>query len=478
MYTHAVEDQPSRPMSGTTWRILCSTAFGVTPDCHDAYGRDLDSRLGNGCATEREAAEVLADALGQVQRLHEPGERRLHRERLSRAIALSSRVVAAAEREPVDASVANGARLTFVLAHRARAEDARHGAGQLSRGAQRAPTVEDCEDGWRRVEEIVATCEASAREATRVAAELGYDEARRAAQQARAAAEQARRIVDDRNHAYTFHADPSFSFGEGWYVAAAGILAGVPIQVEPDKPQTAQVERFLRDAGLGSLVVPYRPRPRANKALPDLVARAFKSDPDTSRARVRKAFLGDEPVPEVIVRWIEETLSGASKQKKVLVWVRQGAYHPTRNTDHAELVELCRRASRVGLVPVLVGDALEGEPPAGAVDMTLFWKKPLFQGSDMRRAQLQLFERMRQDHGLRGQLGVTTAGMDGPALIGLATMYLTTEPNVRLGRWVGAVPGYEEVLREEDYLDRIGRTLATWARDAPIGERRPTMSRL
>ena len=45
-----------------------------------------------------------------------------------------------------------GACSTLVKAHAARARDARHGAGQLSLGAQRAPTCEACDDGWRRVE--------------------------------------------------------------------------------------------------------------------------------------------------------------------------------------------------------------------------------------------------------------------------------------------------------------------------------------
>ncbi len=42
----------------------------------------------------------------------------------------------------------------------------------------------------------------------------------------------------------------------------------------------------------------------------------------------------------------------------------------------------------------------------------------------MRRAQLQLFEELKRRHRLVGQLRVTTAGMDGPALMGLATVYI------------------------------------------------------
>jgi hypothetical protein len=144
--------------------------------------------------------------------------------------------------------------------------------------------------------------------------------------------------------------------------------------------------------------------------------------------------------------------------------VRHGKHHPLRNTTYPELVELTRRLLSTGLVPVLVGDAVrDGEIPAGAVDLTLFWKDPLFQGADMRRAQLQFFEQCRAAHGLVGQLGVTTAGMDGPALMGLPTMYLTEAPNVRLGEWVGAVPGYVEVVRDDGYLERISQALRIWA---------------
>ena len=123
-----------------------------------------------------------------------------------------------------------------------------------------------------------------------------------------------------------------------------------------------------------------------------------------------------------------------------------------------------RRVLAANCVPVLVGDAVrDGEIPSGAVDMTLFWKELIFQGADMRRAQLQLFEHLLGAHGLVGQLGVTTAGMDGPALMGLPTMYLTHAPNVRLGTWVGTVPDYEEVVRGDGYLDRVSEGLRRWA---------------
>ncbi|MGI5863946.1 MAG: hypothetical protein ACOX6T_18085 [Myxococcales bacterium] len=413
---------------------------------------------------EREAATILADALALLGTLHLPGVRDEYRQKLERAIDLAEQALACADGERLDRKTAARARSTLVKAHTARAFDALHGANQLSMASQRAPTPDDCDDGWQRVAEIVAVAEESACEAARFAASLDKPSAAKDARKAEAAARKARRILEARNRAYTFHTDPRFSFGEGWYAAAAALLAGVEIQIEPGKALSAQAERFLRDAGLESKVVPYRPRPPANKPLPEIVARAFRADPLAAQRKLRAAFLGDEPIPRAIVDWTERTLAGAPAIKKVLLWIRHGSHQPERNTAYPELRELSRRALDAGLVPILIGDALRGgEVPAGAFDMTLFWKLPLFQGPDMRRAQLQLFEHLKSAHSLVGQLGVTTAGMDGPALMGLPTMYLTDAPNVRLGRWVGAVPGYEEVVREGAYLERISETLRRWA---------------
>jgi hypothetical protein len=415
-------------------------------------------------ALEQEAATALADAVARAPMLHLPGERERYRRRIEHAIALASRALAAAEHGIPEAKRIARARSVLVKAHAARAQDARHGAGQLALGAQRAPTSEACDDGWLRVEEIVAGAEASACEAARIAAELDRKPAWKAAREAQAAARDARRLVEQRNRAYTFHADPGFSFGEGWYLAAAAVLAPVAIQIESGKPQTAQAERFLRDAGLGPRLVPYRSRPRANKHLPEIIARAFAADPASAQRRLRAAFLGDGPIPREVTDWTDGRLAGAPRAPKVLLWVRHGRHQPARNTRHPELVELARRSLAAGLLPVLVGDAVgEGGIPSGTVDLTLFWKEPLFQGIDMRRAQLQFFEHLKRGHGLVGQLGVTTAGMDGPALLGLPTLYLTCAPNPRLGTWVGTVPGYREIVRSDGYLDRVTDTLLRWA---------------
>ncbi|WP_437675320.1 hypothetical protein [Sorangium sp. So ce131] len=438
---------------------------------------------------ERDAEGSLDAALALAATLHTPGQRERYRRLLEGAIEQADRAVAAAEQERAALqehefaageerllAARRGARSTLARAHAARAEDALHGAGQLSLSAQRAPTREACDDGWQRVEEIVTGAEASARAAAISAAELEAGSprskiaraARAAAHKAEGAARAARRIVEERNHAYTFHTDSGFSFGEGWYVAAAAVLAGTAIQVEPGKAGTAPAEAFLRDAGLSDHLQAYRPRPRAVKQTTEIVARAFRADPSTAQRRLRAAFLGDVPIPESVTGWVDRRLAGARagapRRRKVLLWIREGLHHPHRNTRLAELLELTDLVQHTGLVPVLTGDALPGgQTPEGAVDMTLFWKDPTFRQLDMRRAQLQFFEHLKRAHGLVGQLGVTTAGMDGPALMGLPTMYLTDATNVRMRAWVGAVPGYQEVVRERGYIERVRRVLSGWA---------------
>jgi hypothetical protein len=394
------------------------------------------------------------------------GDARRHE--LELAIARANAALAAAP----DLAAAHVAHSSLVRAELAWVEDAVHGAGQLSQSAQRAPTLDACHEGWTRVEAIVRGAE---RGALAAAASAGVLEAAgsRLARQARLAAARARelalgarRLVEERNHAYTFHTDGGFSFGEGWYLAAGALLAGLTIQIEPGpRERVEQAERFLHDAGLWPQVRPYRSRPRAMKQVTELVARAFRDDAAAAQARVRAAFLGAGPVAPDVAAWVDGRLAAAEPSaKKVLVWIRNGTHHPARNSSDAEVVALAARAQSAGLVPVFVGDALRAASvPAGALELVLFWREPLFSGAGGRRAQLHCFEHLRRRHALIGQLGVTTAGMDGPALLGLPTLYLTDAPNVRMGAWVGAVPGYTELVRDGDYLERLTRVLCAWA---------------
>src|SRR5690606_7454087 len=219
-------------------------------------------------------------------------------------------------------------------------------------------------------------------------------------------------IVDERNHAYTFHATPGFSFGEGWYAAAAAVLGGVCLQVEPDQKHSVAAARFLLAAGLAPQLRAYHSRPRANKALPQVVADAFRRDAMSAQTRLRGALLGDSEVVLRVHGWLDARLRPSPNRLTVLVWNRQCRHHAHRNSSSDELAALRSLAVEAGLQPILIGDGLVQLPPR-TLDLTLFWKEPLFQGLEMRRAQLEVFEYLRDRYGLVGQVGVTTAGMDG-----------------------------------------------------------------
>lgn len=425
--------------------------------------RLLDNETDGGGLT-RKAVALLAETSELQGTLHLPGVRDDYRSRLEQVVHVATQAldIAGESREvPL---------LYWVLVQAlgAQAEDARYGAGQLSRGSQRAPTLEDCEDGWQRVEQIVCNAEEAALAATGFAQLLDTARAREVARRAEVAAVAARKIVLERNRSYTFHADPGFSFGEGWYLTAASLFAGLSIQIKPGAVQEVQARRFLCDAGLEGALRPYRSRPASPKHLTHIIAEAFRADASGAQCTLRAAFLGDESPAASLRTWIDTKLGGTPGQK-VLLWVRTGDHDAQRNTCFNELRQLSELVVNAGLSPIFFGDnvPLELVPPS-AVNLTLCWKEPLFQGPDMRRAQLHLFEELRCHHGLVGQIGVTTAGMDGPALMGLPTLYLTQERNVRLGKWVGAVPGYQEVVREPGYFTIIRTTLHQW-QQCPLG---------
>jgi len=412
----------------------------------------------DGGGLAQKAATLLAEATALEGSLHLPGVRDDYRSRLELVVLLTTRALGSA----VESCEVSLLQWVLVRAQGARAEDARYGAGQLSRGSQRAPTLADCEDGWQRVEEIACTAEEAAWEAARFARLLNTAKAQAFAKRAEVAAKAARTIVTERNRAYTFHADPGFSFGEGWYLAAAALFAGLPIQIRPGAVQELQAKRFLCVAGLEGFLRPYRSRPASPKHLTHIIAEAFHADAPAAQSTLRAAFLGDESPSASLRSWIDGHVGGTPEQK-VLLWVRTGDHDALRNTCFDELRQLSELVLNAGLTPIFFGDAVPAElVPPSAVNLTLCWKEPLFQGPDMRRAQLQLFEELRCRHGLVGQIGVTTAGMDGPALMGLPTLFLTQERNVRLGKWVGAVPGYQEVVRAPGYLEIIRTTLHQW----------------
>jgi len=416
--------------------------------------------------------QQFEELLKRETRLHQPGVREAYRPELDRLLSQAPEVIESTRPgDDEDKKLWVQTARLLVRAYASRSEAARYGAGQLSRSAQRAPTLKDCNAGWRQVAVIAQDARAAADSAQPLAQELGNFRSLAFAQRAKAAAESAAQIVAERNQAYTFHTLPEFSFGEGWYVAAAALLHQISVQVWPGTPQEQQAHAFLQAAGLARRLQPYRSRPANPKQLTALIAESFAASASSAQTQLRSAFLGAAHPPETLCAWVQAKLNAAPQQdkqgelpptsplkqeQKVLLWVRISGHDPHRNTSFAELAQLAQLLVDAGITPIYFGDQIPEDalmPPG--VDLTLCWKEPLFQGLDQRRAQLHLFEVLRQKHELIAQIGVTTAGMDGPALMGLPTFYLTDEPNLRMGQWVGRVPGYQEVVRTPGYQSAL-----------------------
>ena len=112
---------------------------------------------------------LLEQAYALEGTLHNAGVRGEYRTLLERGIVLVSKKVGVNLRykrvHPISKAACPGSCCAR--------EDARYGVGALSRSAQRAPTLKDCEEGWRKVAMIVDNARESADKARRLASEVG-----------------------------------------------------------------------------------------------------------------------------------------------------------------------------------------------------------------------------------------------------------------------------------------------------------------
>ena len=127
---------------------------------------------------------LLEQAYALEGMLHHSGIRGKYRTLLEQGIVLISKGL----ESTCDSSESARVRKLLVQAHAARAEDARYGVGALSRSAQRAPTLKDCEEGWQKVAMIVDQTRESADEARRLANKVGDFRTEKLAERAERAA--------------------------------------------------------------------------------------------------------------------------------------------------------------------------------------------------------------------------------------------------------------------------------------------------
>ncbi|PZF98029.1 hypothetical protein [Micromonospora endophytica] len=195
---------------------------------------------------------------------------------------------------------------------------------------------------------------------------------------------------------------------------------------------------------------------------------------ETVRASVRAHWTFDNDAEKL-------TLLGAllaqwgfqPKTKYVLLWAKKGAKTAAKAHHFVPLdtwQELARRCRGVGYTPVAAGDdiGLDTTP-----NLAQFWSrdewKSVFPSS--RIAQLALYGELARQCPELKSVGMISGALEGPALLGIPTMYLEERTSERFDRfhtWSnGRLPGFEHFAIAAPPGYEQQKYWADFAKDAP-----------
>ncbi len=166
----------------------------------------------------------------------------------------------------------------------------------------------------------------------------------------------------------------------------------------------------------------------------ETVAAHIKKDPERARAILASAWL--DPVSEQdkldINAYYERTFMGAGRV--ALLWGRisgrtPGGAHPELDSNFVVMAQLTGLLKRVfpGTTVALIGDEVmppELVPLVGETHLVKFWND-LPNGRN-RHNQLYFLDLLRQHNGAVA-LGMRSGAMEGPALLGMPTIYIDDE---------------------------------------------------
>jgi hypothetical protein len=229
-----------------------------------------------------------------------------------------------------------------------------------------------------------------------------------------------------------------------------------------------------------------------------VVADAFQKNPSLARETLREAWFGTSfdlqskastasleahDLENELMRWLVMDIGMPPAYPYALLWVKTGAmtaekaHHFTAPEALAQLIEGTRK---IGRVPVVVGDdvGVHTQPELGA-----FWKNQRFRtiAGGGRIAQLRLLDVLNQNYDIVS-VGMRSGILEGPALIGMRTIYLEERGNQQPGRMeklLRSIPNYMRVVLDApaghaqknalaDLLDRVRLQLErSKAPDAP-----------
>ncbi|MCK6524506.1 hypothetical protein L6R49_24125 [Myxococcota bacterium] len=191
-----------------------------------------------------------------------------------------------------------------------------------------------------------------------------------------------------------------------------------------------------------------------------MVGSAYEHDgsgnKSTSKAKLRRAWFSGGDMPSDLE--IKQFLDGKGIKKGTpyaFLWSRasgrNGGAHPELDSDDDGLSGLANAVSSLGRTAVIVGDALNSDVAtvAGddAIDLIKYWESDPFTGKG-RQAQLKMFDYMARQGYNVVNVGMRSGILEGPALLGIKTIYMEEEGNkqaARMEKLIGKVPGYDRV---------------------------------
>jgi hypothetical protein len=240
----------------------------------------------------------------------------------------------------------------------------------------------------------------------------------------------------------------AMSFGEVFHVAAAAILnEHVKWRVKHETDEHRRTTQFLEECSLGREHLQVSRQRRNSTKATTIVAEAFKKSAADSQKLLRDSWLPTSLDRSGIQAFCDKRLASIDGMK-VLLWNRDRDYEPERNTSPMLLEQLSQLAHDCRMVPLIVGSCPTRIPP-NSYDLTGHWRQP---GIKTYREQLAFFDELREKYSALGSIGNRSGAMDGPALLGLRTLYLEDGKlkgkKQRMEQWICAIPNYKR-----QYLD-------------------------
>lgn len=162
---------------------------------------------------------------------------------------------------------------------------------------------------------------------------------------------------------------------------------------------------------------------------------------------------------ETLAEWVRRMFPEGSSASYALLWFRRsgarGGAHRELDTSvsaTSDLITALRASTFIkNLRIVIIGDSGHGlSAPEIDVDLTEYWKdqRSPFYNAPTRHNQLALFGYLKKSGFNVLSIGMRSGGMEGPALLGIRTIYMQEVLNFQEGRmehWEGKVPGYQRV---------------------------------